>query len=173
MFNKLGAIIFLVMISLVGKAQKTYEILSDAEQNNAKMLKGIISKEDISEEPLFTWYAESQRIYPRPDTAAVAAFKRNKDRIYFIVFGGTWCEDTHFVLPKFYKIQEESGFPENRIALFAVDRSKQTTGNIAKALDVTNVPTIIVMKDGKELGRVVEYGKTGKWDKELADIINQ
>lgn len=173
MFNKLAIIIFLVMISLVGKAQKTYEILSDAEQNNAKMLKGIISKEDISEEPLFTWYAESQRIYPRPDTAAVAAFKKNKDRIYFIVLGGTWCEDTHFVLPKFYKIQEESGFPENRIALFAVDRSKQTTGNIAKALDVTNVPTIIVMKDGKELGRVVEYGKTGKWDKELADIINQ
>lgn len=27
------------------------------------------------------------------------------------------------------------------------------------------------MKDGKEIGRVVEYGKTGVWDKELGDII--
>jgi hypothetical protein len=35
------------------------------------------------------------------------------------------------------------------------------------------VPTIIVLKDGKELGRVVEYGNTGKWDRELADIINR
>jgi hypothetical protein len=29
------------------------------------------------------------------------------------------------------------------------------------------------MKDGKELGRIVEYGKTGYWDKELAAIINE
>ena len=41
------------------------------------------------------------------------------------------------------------------------------------AFNVVNVPTIIVMKDGKELGRVVEYGNTGKWDKELADILNK
>jgi len=29
----------------------------------------------------------------------------------------------------------------------------------------------IVMKDGKEVGRVVEYGKTGKWDVELAELL--
>ncbi len=29
------------------------------------------------------------------------------------------------------------------------------------------------MKDGKEVGRVVEYGKTGKWDKEIAVLLNQ
>jgi len=138
-----------------------------------KMLKGIISKEDLSNDPVFTWYAESERIYPKPDTSAVAAFRKNEDKIYFIVFGGTWCEDTHFVLPKFFKIQEASGFPENRIVVFAIDRYYHTTGNIAQVLNITNVPTIIVMKDGKELGRVIEYGKTGKWDKELAEIINQ
>jgi hypothetical protein len=33
------------------------------------------------------------------------------------------------------------------------------------------VPTIMIMKDGKELGRVVEYGKYGMFDKEMGDII--
>ncbi len=173
MRNSLLACCFLIAISFQAKAQKTYEILKDAEQNNAKMLKGIISKEDISKDAAFDWYAESQKIYQRPDTSAVAAFSRNKDKIYFIVFGGTWCEDTHYVLPKFFKIQEASGFPENKILLFAVDRSKQTISNIEQAFNVTNVPTIIVMKNGKEIGRVVEYGPNGKWDKDLAEIINK
>ena len=153
-------------------AQTTFEVLADSAQNNEKMLKGLITKEDISTEPLFMWYGESQRIYSNPDTAAVSALRRNKNKIYFIIFGGTWCEDTHYVLPKFFKIQEASGFPENRIVMFAVDHDKKTTGSIAQAMGVTNVPTIIVMENGKEKGRVVEYGKTGKWDKELAEIID-
>lgn len=171
--NKLLTVFLSILISHTLQAQKTYEILSDSAHENTKMLRGVISKEDISNDPVFTWYAESQRIYPNPDTAAVGAFRKNKDKIYFIVFAGTWCEDSHFVLPKFYKIQQASGFPENRIVLYAVDRLKHTIGNIAEALDVTNIPTIIVMKNGKESGRVVEYGKTGKWDKELAEIINK
>lgn len=162
-----------ILTSYMSSAQKTYEVLSDSADNNAKMLKGIISKEDISNDPSFEWYAESQKIYPRPDNAAVAAFRQNKDSVYFIIFAGTWCEDTHYVLPKFFKIQEVSGFPENRITLFAVDRNKKTTGNIEAAFGIIDVPTIIVMKNSKEIGRVVEYGKTGHWDKELADIINQ
>lgn len=154
-------------------SQTQYVIIADSAQENVKMLKGIIDKNVLENDTSFNWYADSRKIYKNPDADAVAAFKNNRDKIYFIIFGGTWCEDTHFVLPKFFKIQEVADFPEDRIALFAVDRNKTTTGNIAKVLDIINVPTIIVMKDGKELGRVVEYGKTGKWDKELADIINE
>lgn len=154
-------------------SQNQYLILADSANDNAKMLKGIIDKNDLKNDTSFHWYAESQRIYPHPDTSAVAAFKNNKDKIYFIIFGGTWCEDSHFVIPKFYKIQEASGFPENRITFFAVDRKMKTTGNMAQAMNILHTPTIVVMKNGKELGRVVEYGKTGKWDKELADIINE
>ena len=107
------------------------------------------------------------------DADAVAAFSNNKDKIFFLIFGGTWCEDTHFILPKFYKIQEASGFPEKRITVFALDHKMATTGNLAKALNITHTPTIVVMKDGKELGRIVEYGKSGHWEKELTEIINQ
>jgi hypothetical protein len=57
--------------------------------------------------------------------------------------------------------------------MFGVNRAKTSLGNIAKAFNIINVPTFIVMKDGKEVGRVVEYGKTGKWDKEIAALLNQ
>ena len=171
--NKILLSLIFFLISYTTMAQKTYQIVTDSADNDSKMLLGMITKEDINKDTSFKWYAESLKIYPRPDSSAVEAFKNNKDKIYFIVFGGTWCEDTHFVLPKFFKIQEASGFPENHITLFAVDRNKHLIGNIAEAMDVTNVPTIIVMKDGKEMGRIVEYGKTGYWDKELADIINE
>lgn len=158
--------------SLSVQAQSTFEILKDPFHNNSKILKGLITKSDIANEPEFAdWYAESQRAYPNPDTAAVNALRRNKDKIYLIIFGGTWCSDTHYILPKFFKIQEASGFPEDRITLYASDRNKHTNGSIAEAFNALNVPTIIVMKGGKELGRVVEYGTTGRWDKELADII--
>lgn len=156
------------------QTQQQYVVLEDSSENNAKMLKGIITKNDLMADASFNkWYAESQRIYPRPDTAAVNAFRNNKDKIYFLFFGGTWCEDTHFILPKFYKIQEASGFPEDHITVFAVDRKKNVTGNLAHAMNIKATPTIIVMKDGKEAGRLVEYGKTGHWDTELAAIINQ
>jgi hypothetical protein len=53
-----------------------------------------------------------------------------------------------------------------------VDRSKKTIQHLSEAFNILNVPTIIVLKDGKEIGRVVEYGKTGMFDKELGEIIS-
>jgi len=173
----LATIFILLIISFTLKAQITfpnsYIILTDTSHDNAKMLVGIIDKNDLVNDTAFKWYAESQRIYPHPDSAAVAAFSNNKDKIYFLVFGGTWCEDTHFILPKFYKIQEAANFPADHITIFAVDHHMNTIGNMAKAMHITHTPTIVVMKDGKELGRLVEYGKTGHWEKELSDIVNK
>ena len=68
-------------------------------------------------------------------------------------------------------LQEKSGLPVERISMISLDRDKKDPAHIAEALGVTLVPTIIVFKDGKEVGRVAEYGKTGKWDKEVADLI--
>lgn len=97
----------------------------------------------------------------------------NKSKVRYVVFGGTWCEDTQNVLPKFFKLQEKSGVPDNHVSFFAMDRSKKTIGHVGDAFNITNVPTIIIMKNGKEIGRVVEYGTSGKFDKDLAEILNK
>ena len=161
------AVLFMV---LKIHAQAQYEISQDPKHQEIKVLRGIINKYLVQNDTSFNWYNSNQKIYS-PDTATLNVFERSKGKLQFVIFGGTWCEDTQFVLPRFFKLQEMSGVPDNMISFFGVNREKKSLGNIAEAFGITNVPTIIVMQNGKELGRVVEYGKTGKWDKELADIM--
>ncbi|HYO22024.1 MAG TPA: thioredoxin family protein, partial [Flavisolibacter sp.] len=106
-----------------------------------------------------------------PTADIVKQYAAGKEGINLVVFGGTWCGDTKALLPKFFATTDAAGFPENGITLIGVDRSKKTLFNLAEAFGITNVPTFIVMKDGKEVGRVVEYGKTGTPEKEVAEII--
>ena len=107
------------------------------------------------------------------NAAAVETFKKNKDKFTVVIFGGTWCHDTQNLLPVFYRLADKSGFPEKNITLIAVDRDKKTINNLQKNYSITNVPTFIIMKDGKEMGRVVEYGSSGEIDKELGEIVKK
>lgn len=144
------------------------EISRDAEGH--KILKGFLAKKDIASDTAFAWYAQNRKGYaPAPEM--LARFAAAKDSVNYIVFGGTWCGDTQALLPKFFAVTEAAGIPENRITLIGVDRSKKTLYNLSEAFGVVNVPTFIVMKNGKEIGRVVEYGKTGTPEKEVAEIV--
>lgn len=167
-----AAIFFFSLIYINGFTQAQYEISKDEKHPEVKVLRGLVNKYLIQNDTSFNWYSQSQSYY-NPDTATLNAFERVKGKVQFVVFGGTWCEDTQFVLPKFFKIQEKSGTPDETITFFGVNRAKKSLGSIADAFNITLVPTIIVMKEGKEIGRVVEYGKTGKWDKELIEILNR
>ncbi|MEO7306537.1 MAG: thioredoxin family protein [Ferruginibacter sp.] len=165
-------ILFLIPATGAVFAQAQYEASKDPKHPEVKVAKGLVNKYMIQNDTAFKWFVQNQAGY-RPDTATLNAFERAKGKYQFVVFGGTWCEDTQFILPKFFNLQEKSGTPDEAVTFFGVDRSKNSLGNIAKAFNITLVPTIIVMQSGKEIGRVVEYGKTGKWDKELASILNQ
>ena len=163
--------IAIVAITSFGNANAQAGFTSTIDDKNVTILNGIITKNDVANNGAFkSWYAVNQSSY-KTDTTIVNALANAKDKVQFVVFGGTWCEDTQNILPKFFKLQEESGISENNISFYGVDRSKKTLGNLTTAFKITNVPTIIVMKDGKEIGRVVEYGKTGQWDKELSELL--
>ena len=166
------ALLFFVPVTADLFAQAQYEVSQDEKHPEIKVLRGLIDKDLIKNDTAFKWYSSSQGYY-KPDTATLGSFERAKGKYQFVVFAGTWCEDSQFIVPKFFKLQEQSGTPDEAITMFGVNRAKTSIGNIASAFNVTLVPTIIVMKDGKEIGRMVEYGKTGKWDKELAAILNQ
>ena len=160
--------VFLLLASSIAFSQNQFETSLDTD--GSKIFKGIISRNLLESEPSFTWYEENRKIYS-PNETAVAALKNNSDSLELVVFMGTWCEDSHFVIPRFFSLVDKSGFPNEKITLIGVNREKKTLSHLAEALNVKNVPTIIVMKNGKEMGRVIEYGKDGQFDKELGEVI--
>ena len=151
-----------------GFAQNQFEVL--VEKPNEKTLKGIISREILQSDTSFHWYAENQKGYA-PNASAVSGLKKQADSIQLLTFMGTWCEDSQFIIPKLFSLIDAAGFPADKVTLIGVDRKKKTWSHLAEALNVKNVPTIIVMKNGKEVGRVVEFGKYGLFDKELGEIL--
>src|SRR5438128_4583893 len=159
------ALIFLASCASSRQAGVThpkYTVVADTE---TKVLKGYINRSVLESDTAFKWFAENMK-YGTADAPAVEAFKKNAANFSMIVFGGTWCHDTQNLLPVFYKLVDKSGYPENKITLVAVDRAKTGPDNLHKTYNITNVPTFIVLKDDKEVGRVVEYGKEGSIDKE-------
>jgi thiol-disulfide isomerase/thioredoxin len=155
-------------------ANTTYTTSRDeGHEGNAKILKGIINRQILETDTAFNWFKDNMK-YGQPDANAVNSFAKNKDKFAIIVFGGSWCHDTQNLLPTFYKLIDKSGFPADKVYLIGVDRAKTTILNLHKKYNITNVPTFIVTDLlGKELGRVVEYGKTGTPDKELGEIVSK
>lgn len=164
-------VVLLLTTSLHLSAQVQYETSKDPE-NGLKTLKGILSPEIIQNDEAFTWMKNDISWY-KPNADCVANLTTVKDTVQFIVFIGTWCEDSHNVYPQFLKLLNQVGFDKKRLTIVGVDRNKTTLGSLCQALNVTKVPTILVLKAGKEIGRVEEYGKYGVYDKELAEVLGK
>jgi hypothetical protein len=169
--KKLLTLSISVLVTGILFSQDQYQISRDP-KNGEKVFKGIISRELLEKDTAFKWYADNQKGYS-PQSNAVIQLRKNADSLQLLVFMGTWCEDSHFVIPRFFSLMDKSGFPKERITLIGVDRDKKTLSHLTEALGITNVPTILVMKKGKELGRVIEYGPDGLFDKELGLIIEK
>lgn len=170
MKKKFIIIIVLVFNSIASNAQPYYEVSRDV-KNGSKVLKGIVTKNDLVSDTAFAWYAENQKNYT-PFAKAVEAIQKHKQSIHFVVFIGTWCQDSKFIIPKFFSVAEAAGFPDDKITMLGTDRTKTSISHLSEAFQIVNIPTIVIMKDGKEVGRVVEYGKFGMFEIDLAQIIN-
>jgi thiol-disulfide isomerase/thioredoxin len=135
-----------------------------------KYLLGFITKKQISEDPDFVWYQQNLKYY-KPQKKHIEIIKAKAYDFQLVLFTGTWCHDSQQIIPKYFSLLEASEFPDHRMLIIAVDRQKNAPANMQRQFNVVNVPTLIIMKDGKEVGRIVESGETGMPDAELVKII--
>lgn len=142
-------------------------------ENYGKMLLGRQTLSQFEKEPYSQWYSENYDEY-EVDEEAIKTLKKEKlDRYNLTVFLGTWCGDSKREFPRLMKILDRIGFPESKLTIIGVNRKKESPGGKATLNGIKRVPTIIVERYGKELGRIIEMPKSGFIEKDLVEILQK
>ncbi|MFS4473006.1 TlpA family protein disulfide reductase [Chryseobacterium sp. T20] len=140
---------------------------------DGKMLLGNQLKEQFLKAPYADWYVKEHDEYAL-DQKAVSELKKEKIGTYdIIVFMGTWCEDSHRDFPRLMKILEAVGYPENKLNIIAVNRKKESPTGDESLYNLQKVPTIILKRYGKEVGRIIEMPTTGYIERDLVQILKK
>jgi hypothetical protein len=85
---------------------------------------------------------------------------------------GTWCSDTKDLLPKLHKSLVQTGYPMEQLKMYGVDRAKEAKYVEHKLYNAERVPTIVLVRNNMEVGRIVE-SPTGTIEQNLAAIIRK
>lgn len=141
-----------------------------AEKNDRGYLIGIANKESFADEAYKSWFDSRYEEY-ETDKEVIEQLKGEINNYTIKGFMGTWCGDSKRETPRFYKILDETDFNQDYFELIAVGRNKKTPDNLQEGYDLLRVPTFIFFKDGKEVGRYVEYPRE-TIEKDILKIIS-
>ena len=123
--------------------------------NAADMLVGKIEWSQLQEGEYGKWFNPNFKEY-KVDMKSIPKIKKLMKGVEVTTFMGTWCHDSKREVPRVYKIMKAADVPDQNLNLIAVSYDKTTPKGLEKGMDIVRVPTIILKKDGKELGRIVE-----------------
>ena len=142
-------------------------------ENGKKFMVGKITKEGLENEPYQTWFKSGYASY-QVDEQMVRMFKKSLKKHEVKLFLGTWCGDSKREVPRILKILTEGGFPTEQLEIVALDRRKEhykksPTGE-EKGWDIIKVPTLLFLKDGKEVNRIVE-SPVESLEEDMAQIL--
>lgn len=94
------------------------------------------------------------------DQQSVDMIKLLHTDVDIIVVLGTWCSDSKREVPRFLKIIELAEIPSSRLKFYGVDRTKKSSDGLTEQYHIELVPTFIFLKQGDEVGRIVESPRT-------------
>jgi thiol-disulfide isomerase/thioredoxin len=153
--KQLLVILLLATTYAMQAQQKIYETVADPKQGSSKMLVGQLTATNILADNTCTWFEKGMAAY-KPDSTIVKPLQALINKYSFIVFIGTWCEDTQQLFPQFYKTIQACKYPEEQLEILGVDRNKQALNIEHLLLRIEKVPTIIISKGPREIGRIIE-----------------
>lgn len=151
-------------------AQSDFDKSKDVE-NGAVVYKGQFTFEDMLQEESFGWLQRGATSY-KPDSVTMVYLKKHLPDYQLVVLLGTWCEDSHVLIPKLYSTLQQAGYPMNNYKMYGLNRAKESKYIEHKLYKAEKVPTVIIVKNNMEVGRITESVRKSI-EKDLAAMIEK
>jgi thiol-disulfide isomerase/thioredoxin len=133
---------------------------------------GDFSPARFLDQPHSAWYLEGFAGYV-PDQAIMEELKQTDiSGCSITIVLGTWCPDSRREVPRFMKIADLWGFPEDKIRFLGTDINKMAPLADFPALGIERVPTFIFYKNNSEVGRIIEVPVTSL-EQDTRDILRR
>jgi hypothetical protein len=129
---------------------------------------GKVTREQVEEAAPEWTLAEAKAA---PDATAARALGKVPPGATVTIYLGTWCGDSRREVSRFFRtLDEMGGTLPAAVELIGVDEAKKEPAELLAGADVRYVPTIIVRRGGKEVGRIVESSPHGI-EVDLLDLL--
>jgi len=149
-------IIFLLSFAIIS-AQKINQKITT--EKGFQFLVGPINLEALQSDNYKNWYKASYINY-KTDDALVKMIQKKLKGYYIKLFLGTWCGDSKREVPRIVKILTQGQYPIENLELIALDRRKEyykkSPNGEEKGWNIIKIPTVIFIKNDKEVNRIVE-----------------
>ncbi|TNJ30719.1 Thioredoxin [Giardia muris] len=117
---------------------------------------------EAPEYPPNDWYEPSEEAIAKINAAGP---------LEMIIFHGPWCKDCQYMIPVFNRIQQ---FIKNdAITMTVAEVAKETRkdpNGLCEKYGVSKVPSWVILKNGNEVGRIIENFKES-FDEDVAAML--
>ncbi|MEQ8524123.1 thioredoxin family protein [Gracilimonas sp.] len=121
-----------------------------AQQND--LIGPVVKEEILANDRIYQIYIDRYE----PNEEAVRYLSAYQDSVKLMVFVGSWCRESKKYIPGLMKTIELSGAANMDIQYIGVDRQKKIPESFLKKFDIKYIPSVLVLKGNKELGRIEE-----------------
>lgn len=140
---------------------------TDKASNKKKVVKGKLTMQALMNDSELPWFYTGVNNYQANDNM-LNYIKDNRGKFNVVAVAGTWDEQSQRLLPALYKIMILAGSPDEQVLTFGADEKMQT--DAPQDYKVKKLPTFILFRDGKEIGRV--SGEVGEsLESDMAKIL--
>ena len=90
----------------------------------------------------------------------------------FVLFSGSWCGDSRIEMPNIVSLLKSLEITESHFEIIGVSRDKTEPRQYIKKYEIRYVPTLIIFKNEKEIGRLIESPEN-TWELDILEILKK